>query len=345
MKTKILVTGGTGYIGSHTAVSLIESGYEVVLIDNLSNSSKETVVGIQEITGTKPKLEVVDLTYKKQCADVFAKHNDAKGLIHFAALKAVGESVKRPLQYYYNNLSSLMNTLECTVDNQINNFIFSSSATVYGKPDNVPISEDFEMKRPFSPYGNSKKIAEEIMEDFIVSNDSLSIISLRYFNPIGAHESGIIGELPTGTPNNLMPYITQVAAGVREKLLVFGNDYPTRDGTPIRDYIHVVDLAEAHLKALKRLLDRENEKTMEVFNLGSGKGYTVLEIIHAFEKVSGKQLNYEVTARREGDVPELISLPDLANIKLQWKAKRDLSEMVKSAWEWEKKIRTKVNGE
>ncbi len=343
MKTKILVTGGTGYIGSHTAVSLIESGYEVVLIDNLSNSSEETVVGIEEITGTKPKLEVVDLTYKKQCADVFAKHNDAKGLIHFAALKAVGESVKRPLEYYYNNLSSLMNTLECAVDNQINNFIFSSSATVYGKPDNVPISEDFEMKRPFSPYGNSKKIAEEIMEDFIVSNDSLSIISLRYFNPIGAHESGIIGELPTGTPNNLMPYITQVAAGVREKLLVFGNDYPTRDGTPIRDYIHVVDLAEAHLKALKRLLDRENEKTMEVFNLGSGKGYTVLEIIHAFEKVSGKQLNYEVTARREGDVPELISSSDLANIKLGWKVKRDLPEMVRSAWKWEKKIRMMTN--
>lgn len=339
MKTKIIVTGGTGYIGSHTAVELITSGYEVVLVDNLSNSSKETVSRIEKITDIRPTLEVVDLTQKEKCNDVFDKHHDAKGIIHFAALKAVGESVKKPLEYYYNNLTSLLNTLQCASVHSISNFIFSSSATVYGEPESIPITENCQTKRPFSPYGNSKKMAEEIMEDFIASNDLSSIISLRYFNPIGAHESRMLGELPSGVPNNLLPYITQTAAGLRKKLLVFGDDHPTSDGTPIRDYIHVVDLAEAHLKALERLLKNENEKSMEVFNLGSGKGYSVLEMIRAFEFVSEQRLPYEITERRKGDVPKLISSTQLAHEKLGWKAKRNLNEMVHSAWQWEKQIR------
>ncbi|MEM9649077.1 MAG: UDP-glucose 4-epimerase GalE [Bacteroidota bacterium] len=343
MNTKIIVTGGTGYIASHTAVELIESGYEVVLIDNLSNSSEDSVSRIETITGVRPKLEIADLAQREMCNDVFDKHKDAKGVIHFAALKAVGESVKKPLEYYHNNLSSLLNTLQCTLEHNIGNFIFSSSATVYGEPDSVPITEESDMKRPFSPYGNSKKMAEEIMQDLTAVNNGLSIISLRYFNPIGAHESGMLGELPSGVPNNLMPYITQTAIGIREKLLVFGNDYPTRDGTPIRDYIHVVDLAEAHVKALERLLEDRNEKQMEVFNLGSGTGYSVLEVITAFEFISEKKLNYEIVERREGDVPQLVSSAKHANKKLGWEVKRNLTMMIGSAWEWEKKIRKKID--
>ncbi len=339
MKTKIIITGGTGYIGSHTAVALLESGYEVVLIDNLCNSSINTVGNIYSITGLRPKMEIVDLCSKKECDEVFNKHGDAIGIIHFAALKAVGESVQKPLRYYQNNLTALMNTLDSAVKNKINNFIFSSSATVYGQPEKVPISEQEKTKRPFSPYGNSKKIGEEIMEDLTLVNKELSIISLRYFNPIGAHKSGFLGELPTGTPNNLMPYITQTAIGLRDKLFVFGNDYPTKDGTPIRDYVHVLDLADAHLKALERILNGQNESPMEVFNIGSGKGYSVLDVIYAFERVSGQKLPYEITTRREGDVPELISSADLANEKLGWRATRGLEEMVASAWEWEKKLR------
>lgn len=339
MKTKIIITGGTGYIGSHTAVALLESGYEVVLIDNLCNSSIKTVGNIYSITGLRPKMEIVDLCNKKECDEVFNKHGDAIGIIHFAALKAVGESVQSPLRYYQNNLTALMNTLDSAVQNKINNFIFSSSATVYGQPEKVPISEQEKTKRPFSPYGNSKKIGEEIMEDLTLANKEFSIISLRYFNPIGAHKSGFLGELPTGTPNNLMPYITQTAIGLRDKLFVFGNDYPTKDGTPIRDYVHVLDLADAHLKALERILKRQNKSPMEVFNIGSGKGYSVLDVIYAFERVSGQKLPYEITTRREGDVPELISSADLANEKLGWRATRGLEEMVASAWEWEKKIR------
>jgi UDP-glucose 4-epimerase len=343
MKTKIIITGGTGYIGSHTAVELISSGYEVILVDNLSNSSKGTVSRIEKITGISPTLELVDLTQRQDCDNVFKKHCDAKGIIHFAALKAVGESVKNPLEYYYNNLTSLLNTLESAILYGITNYIFSSSATVYGKPDITPITEECQMKRPFSPYGNSKKIAEEIMEDFINSSDLLSIISLRYFNPIGAHDSGLLGELPSGVPNNLLPYITQTAVGVREKLFVFGDDHPTFDGTPIRDYIHVVDLAEAHLKALERLLKNENEKKMEVFNIGSEIGYSVLEVINVFKSVSGQKLPYEITEKRKGDVPELVSSAKLANEKLGWKSKRNLNEMVASAWQWEKHIRLENN--
>lgn len=327
IKTKIIITGGTGYIGSHTAVALLESGYEVVLIDNLCNSSIETVGNIYTITGLRPKMEIVDLCNKKECDEVFNKHSDAIGIIHFAALKAVGESVQKPLRYYQNNLTALMNTLDSAVQNKINNFIFTSSDTVYGQPEKVPISEQEKTKRPFSLYGNSKKIGEEIMEDLTLANKELAIISIRYFNPIGAHKSEFLGELPTGTPNNLMPYITQTAIGLRDKLFVFGNDYPTKDGTPIRDYVHVLDLADAHLKALERILNRQNKSPMEVFNSGSGKGYSVLDVIYAFERVSGQKL------------PELISSADLANEKLGWKATRGLEEMVASAWEWEKKIR------
>lgn len=343
MKTKVLVTGGTGYIGSHTAVALIEAGYEVVLIDNLSNSSKDVVSRIETITKTKPELEVIDLTRMEQCTAVFKKHRDAKAIIHFAALKAVGESMKTPLEYYGNNLGSLVNTLICAGENGMDKFIFSSSATVYGEPDNVPITEDSQRKRPFSPYGNSKKVSEEIIEDLIATKGGVSIISLRYFNPIGAHESGELGELPSGVPNNLMPYITQTAVGIREKLWVYGDDYPTRDGTPIRDYIHVVDLAEAHLSAMERLLKGENESSMEVFNLGSGIGYSVMEVIHAFEATTGQKLNYGITHRRKGDVPQLVASSELAYKKLDWRPKRNLSEMVGSSWAWEKKVRNTQN--
>lgn len=343
MKTKIIITGGTGYIGSHTAVELIVSGYEVILVDNLSNSSKDTVSRIEKITGISPTLEEVDLTQRQECDNVFKKHCDARGIIHFAALKAVGESVKKPLEYYYNNITSLLNTLKASIHYGITNYIFSSSATVYGKPDSTPITEECQMKRPFSPYGNSKKIAEEIMEDFINSSDLLSIISLRYFNPIGAHDSGMLGELPSGVPNNLLPYITQTAVGVREKLFVFGDDHPTFDGTPIRDYIHVVDLAEAHIKALERLLKNENEKKMEVFNIGSGIGYSVLEVINVFKSISEKKLPYEITEKRIGDVPELVSSAKLANEKLGWKSKRNLTEMVASAWQWEINVSLESN--
>ncbi|UOY04955.1 UDP-glucose 4-epimerase GalE [Muricauda sp. SCSIO 64092] len=343
MKTKVLITGGTGYIGSHTAVTLIEAGYEVILIDNLSNSSENVVSRIGTITKVKPELEVIDLAKMEQCATVFKRHQDAKAIIHFAALKAVGESVKKPLEYYSNNIGSLTNTLICAKKNGIDKFIFSSSATVFGEPDSIPITEDALRKRPFSPYGNSKKVSEEIMEDLVASESAVSITSLRYFNPIGAHDSGELGELPSGVPNNLMPYITQTATGIREKLWVYGDDYPTRDGIPIRDYIHVVDLAEAHLSAMERLLKEENEEPMEVFNLGSGVGYSVMEVIHAFETTTGQKLNYEITHRRNGDVPQLVASSELAYKKLDWKPKRNLSEMVGSAWAWEKKIRNTKN--
>lgn len=262
-------------------------------------------------------------------------------MIHFAAYKAVSESVEKPLMYYQNNLSALINTLIAMETYNINNFIFSSSATVYGNPKTLPIKESNEIQRPFSPYGNTKKIAEEIIEDVVKANTNLSAISLRYFNPIGAHESGLIGELPNGIPNNLMPYITQTGMGVREKLMVFGNDYPTKDGTPIRDYIHVVDLAEAHVIALKRLLNRKQEGPFETFNLGTGIGYSVMDVITSFESVAGLKLNYEITNRRPGDVPELLADINTAKSKLDWNAKKDLNEMISSAWKWELENRKK----
>ena len=341
MKNKIIVTGGCGYIGSHTAIELIQNHYDVVILDDLSNSSEETVHRIHKITGVKPEFVKVDLKDPNQTKQVFKVHADAKAVIHFAAYKAVGESVQEPLMYYHNNFYSLINTLISQRENGIKNFIFSSSATVYGTPDTLPITERNQTKRPFSPYGNTKKVSEEILDDLIKSDPEFNAISLRYFNPIGAHESGLIGELPSGIPNNLMPYITQTAAGIREKLMVFGNDYPTKDGTPIRDYIHVVDLAKAHVIALERLLSNQQETPFELFNLGTGVGYSVMDIINTFETVTNTKLNYEITGRREGDVPALYASTDLARQKLKWKAEKDLNDMIRSAWEWEQNYRNR----
>ena len=339
MKHKIIITGGCGYIGSHTVIELIENDYEVVILDDLSNSSEETLNRIEQITNVKPTFINIDLKNESETKKVFNLHKDAKAVINFAAYKAVGESVQKPLMYYKNNLYSLLNTLSAQIENGINGFIFSSSATVYGTPETLPITEDNETQRPFSPYGNTKKVAEEILDDLIKSNDSFSAISLRYFNPIGAHESGLIGELPSGIPNNLMPYITQTAIGVREKLMVYGNDYPTKDGTPIRDYIHVVDLAKAHVLAVERIVKKEQDKPFEIFNLGTGKGYSVLDVINSFEEVTNSKLNYEIVERRPGDVPQLFAATDLAKEKLGWSAKKSLNEMIRSSWKWEQKLR------
>jgi len=342
MQEKIIVTGGCGYIGSHTVITLINHNYEVVILDDLSNSNVQILDRIEKITGVRPHFELVDLKSFEATQAVFKTHKDAKAVIHFAAHKAVAESIQNPLMYYQNNLFSLINTLKAQEEQGINHLIFSSSATVYGNPSTMPITEDAPTQRSFSPYGNTKKIAEEILEDFTNSQSEISVISLRYFNPIGAHESGQIGEFPTGIPNNLMPYITQTAAGVREKLMVFGNDYPTKDGTPIRDYIHVVDLAEAHLKAVQRLLDPTSNQPLEIFNLGTGKGYSVLEMIKAFEAVSGSPLNYEITERRPGDVPEMFASTALAKQVLNWEATRGLQEMIQSSWTWEQNLRNEI---
>ena len=342
MQEKIIVTGGCGYIGSHTVITLINLNYEVVIFDDLSNSNIQILDRIEKITGVRPHFEKVDLKSSEPTQAVFKIHKDAKAVIHFAAHKAVAESIHDPLMYYQNNLFSLINTLKAQQDNNIKHHIFSSSATVYGNPSQMPITEDAPTQRSFSPYGNTKKMAEEILEDFTNSQSDISVISLRYFNPIGAHESGQIGEFPTGIPNNLMPYITQTAAGVREKLMVFGNDYPTNDGTPIRDYIHVVDLAEAHLKALQRLIDQTSKQSLEVFNLGTGNGYSVLEMIKAFEAVSGSPLNYEITDRRPGDVPKMFASTDLAKQVLNWEASRGLEEMIQSSWTWEQNLRNEL---
>ena len=342
MKDKIIVTGGCGYIGSHTVITLIHHNYQVVIIDDLSNSSSQILDRIERISGVRPHFEQVDLKSFEATQAVFKTHKDAKAVIHFAAHKAVAESIQNPLMYYQNNLFSLLNVLKAQQDNSINHLIFSSSATVYGNPSKMPITEDAPTQRSSSPYGNTKKIAEEILEDFTNSQSEISVISLRYFNPIGAHESGQIGEFPSGIPNNLMPYITQTAAGIREKLLVFGNDYPTKDGTPIRDYIHVVDLAEAHLKALERLLDASSTSPLEIFNLGTGNGFSVLEMITAFEAVSGSPLNYEITDRRPGDVPEMFASTALAKNVLKWEASRNLQDMIQSSWTWEQNLRNEL---
>ena len=339
MKNKIIVTGGCGYIGSHTAIELIENDFEVVILDNLSNSAQENLDKIEKITGTKPIFINIDLKDELHTEKVFFEHKDAKAVIHFAAYKAVGESTQKPLMYYKNNLYALLNVLSAIANNNIKSFIFSSSATVYGNPAVLPITEESETKRPFSPYGNTKKIAEEIIDDLIKSNYNFAATSLRYFNPIGAHNSGLIGELPTGIPNNLMPYITQTAAGIREKLMVYGNDYPTKDGTPIRDYIHVVDLAKAHVLAVQRMINNQQDKPFETFNLGTGNGFSVLDVIHTFEKVTNSKLNYQITDRRPGDVPELYAATSLAEEKLGWKATHSLDEMIKSSWDWEQKFR------
>lgn len=343
MKHRIIVTGGCGYIGSHTVIELIENNYDVIIFDDLSNSTEKTISRIHKITGVTPTFVKLDLKNSEETVRAFEKYKDASGVIHFAAHKAVAESVEKPIMYYKNNIYSLLNTLEAQCLHSINNFIFSSSATVYGTPKTLPITEKNETQRPFSPYGNTKKIAEEILEDFTKSNNEFSAISLRYFNPIGAHESAEIGELPNGIPNNLMPYITQTAVGIRKKLMVYGNDYPTKDGTPIRDYIHVADLAKAHVIAIKRLINKEQQQSLEFFNLGTGIGYSVLDVINSFESVTNSKLNYEITGRRDGDVPQLFASTELAKEKLGWSAERDLNDMISSSWAWEQNLRNKHN--
>jgi len=338
---KILVTGGMGYIGSHTVVELQNAGFEVVIVDDLSNSSADIGDAIVQITGVKPVLEVFDLIDKEKTQDFFKRHNDIKGVIHFAAKKAVGESVQEPLIYYRNNLESLINVLEGMNENNIPNFVFSSSCTVYGQPDELPVSESAPIKKAESPYGNTKQISEDIIFDTIKATD-LKAIALRYFNPIGAHETALIGELPLGVPDNLLPYVTQTAIGIREKLKVFGKDYNTPDGTAIRDYIHVVDLAKAHVIAVQRMIDNEMKKDFEVFNLGTGNGFSVLEVIKSFEKVTGLKLNYQIVGRRAGDVEQVWADPNYSNSELGWKAEKGLDEMTGSAWKWEQAYRQKT---
>jgi len=337
---KILVTGGLGFIGSHTVVELQNEGFEVVVIDDLSNSSIEVLDGITAITGKKPEFEKIDLRDKHAVQNFFKKHEGVLGVIHFAASKAVGESVKNPLLYYENNLGSLVYILQELQKKDSANFIFSSSCTVYGQAETMPISEESPIQPALSPYGNTKQIGEEIIRD-VVNVSNIKAILLRYFNPVGAHPSANIGELPLGVPQNLIPFITQTAIGLREELSVFGDDYPTPDGTCVRDYIHVVDLAKAHVTALKRLAENKNSDKIEVFNLGTGKGKSVLEVIHAFEAASGKKLNYKIVPKREGDITEAYADTTKANDVLGWKAELSLEDALASAWKWEQKVRGK----
>lgn len=330
---KILVTGGLGFIGSHTVVELQNSGYQVIIIDNLYNSSIQVLENITSITGIKPKYYNIDLREKTTVQEFF-KNNQVDGVIHFAASKAVGESVENPLLYYENNISTLVYLLQEMKKYQLSSFIFSSSCTVYGQADKLPITESAPVKPAESPYGNTKQIGEEIIKESCKAN-GLEAIALRYFNPIGAHESIKIGELPLGIPQNLIPYITQTAAGIRKQLSVFGDDYPTEDGTAVRDYIHVVDLAKAHIAALERLLEKNNKSNFEVFNVGTGTGSSVLEVIKAFEKVSNTKLNYKIVDRREGDITSAYADTTLANKELGWKTEKTLEEALASAWEWQ----------
>jgi len=335
---KILVTGGLGYIGSHTVVELQNTGFEVIIIDNLSNSSLDVIEGITNITKSSPVFVKLDLRFQKDVEQFFDQHNDIVGIIHFAASKSVGESIENPLLYYENNLNTLIYLLQECKRHRINNLIFSSSCTVYGEPDSLPITEDAPVKKAISPYGNTKQISEEIISD-MCSVSELKSISLRYFNPIGAHSSAEIGELPIGVPQNLVPFITQTAVGLRDYLSVFGNDYPTPDGTCIRDYIHVVDLAKAHVVALQRLLINKMNIPLEIFNVGTGRGCSVLEIVNAFEKVTDQKLNYKIVDRRSGDVVAVYADIKKANEILGWKSERTMEEALSSAWKWEQKIR------
>ncbi|MDR2938053.1 MAG: UDP-glucose 4-epimerase GalE [Prevotellaceae bacterium] len=335
---KILVTGGTGYIGSHTVVELQNAGFEVIIIDNLSNSSAEVADGIARITGKRPIFEKLDCCDYEGLKNLFAKHAGISAVIHFAASKAVGESVQKPLLYYRNNLVSLVNLLELMPKFGVENFVFSSSCTVYGQPDELPVTEQAPRKPAESPYGNTKQICEDIVNDTVKSGSNIKGILLRYFNPIGAHPSAEIGELPLGVPQNLIPFVTQTAAGIRPKLSVFGSDYNTPDGSCVRDYINVVDLAKAHVIAVKRLVENKNKKPVEVFNLGTGRGLSVLEIVKTFEKVTGVKLNYEVVGSRAGDIEKVWANPDFANKELGWKAAETIEDTLASAWKWQQKI-------
>jgi UDP-glucose 4-epimerase len=340
--SKILLTGGAGYIGSHIAVELLKNNYEVVIIDNLSNSTPETIDRIEKISGKWPEFYKIDLCDLDELKKFFAKQDNINGVVHLAGFKAAGESVKKPLDYYRNNLLTLENLLICVLDKKIKNLIFSSSASVYGEPEILPIKETDPIKQPANPYGNTKKIGEEILKDIAAANKEFNCIALRYFNAAGAHDSGLIGELPKGAPENLIPFITQTGAGLRDELKVFGNDYKTPDGTCIRDYIHVVDLAKAHIKALERLALGKNKNNFEVFNIGTGKGASVMEAIKAFEKASGQKLKYKIVERRPGDPDTVFTATDLAKKELGWQAEKNFDEIVASAWIWEKNLR-KIN--
>ncbi len=336
---KILVTGGLGFIGSHTVVELQNKGFEVIIIDDCSNADEKVLDGIFSITGTMPEFEKIDLKEKAKVEEFFKRHNDVNGVIHFAASKAVGESVENPLKYYENNIGTLVYILKELSKKNNANFIFSSSCTVYGQADEMPITESAAVKTAESPYGNTKQMGEEIIFDTCKVNANLKAIALRYFNPMGAHPSAQIGELPIGVPQNLVPFITQTAAGLRDELSVFGDDYPTPDGTCIRDYIHVVDLAKAHVVALSRLIEDKHETNYEIFNVGTGTGSSVLEVIASFEKAAGKKLNYKIVDRRAGDIISAYADTTRANSVLGWKAESTLDQAMKSAWDWEKKIR------
>lgn len=344
MNRKILVTGGTGYIGSHTVVELQNAGFEIVIIDNLHNSELSVLDGIEGITGSKPAFENIDLRQKDKLQDFISRHKDIDAVIHFAAMKSVSESVARPLEYYHNNLLSLINLLEIMNKYAIGPIVFSSSCTVYGQPDSLPVNEQSPVKEAESPYGFTKQAGENILRDTIGSSKVIKGISLRYFNPIGAHPSSLIGELPRGVPDNLVPFITQTGIGLRDQLKVFGNDYSTPDGSCIRDYLHVVDLAAAHLKAVERLLGKKNLADYEVFNLGTGRGVSVFETIKSFERVSGGKLNYTIAKRRKGDIEQIWADPSYANKELGWKTERSLDDAIKSAWEWEQYYRKNKTG-
>lgn len=335
---KVLVTGGAGYIGSHTVVDLLDHGFEVVTADNLSRSTGQAIDGIKKITGQQVQNYQVDLTELEPTLQIFEEHPDIVGIIHFAAYKTVPESVDKPLMYFKNNLNSLVNVLECVERYNVPHFVFSSSCSVYGNADQLPVTEDSPLKEAESPYARTKQMGEEIIQDFVKVHPSSEAILLRYFNPVGAHESAEIGETPIGRPDNLVPYITQTGIGIREKLTVFGGDYDTHDGTCIRDYIHVMDIANAHTRALQFLINRKNASNCEVFNLGTGKGVTVLEAVNAYKKVSGVDLNYEIGPRRQGDVVAIYADRTKATTELGWEPCRGIEEMMLSAWNWELKL-------
>lgn len=336
---KILVTGGTGYIGSHTVVELQKKGYDVVIVDNLSNSNIEVLSGIEKITGIRPAFENIDCLDYVSLDKMFEKYSGIEAIIHFAASKAVGESVEKPLLYYRNNLGSLINLLELMPVHKVPNIVFSSSCTVYGQPDVLPVDENAPIKPALSPYGNTKQICEEIIRDTIYANPEMKAVVLRYFNPIGAHPSAEIGELPNGVPNNLLPFVTQTAIGIRSELKVFGDDYNTPDGSCIRDYINVVDLAKAHVLAVQRMLDAKNDKNIEIFNLGTGRGLSVLEIIRTFEAANHVKVPYRIVGRREGDIEQVWANPERANKVLGWKATESVEDTLRSAWAWELKLK------
>ena len=336
---RILVTGGTGYIGSHTVVELQQAGYKVVIIDNLSNSSRDVVDGIERITGVRPDFVEGDCTDMETLIKLFADYKDIKGIINFAASKAVGESVSKPILYYRNNLVTLLNLLELMDSNGVKGMVFSSSCTVYGEPDENPVTEKAPIKKATSPYGNTKQISEEIISDVINAGASFKSVILRYFNPVGAHPSAEIGELPNGVPQNLIPYLTQTAIGIRNELSVFGDDYDTPDGSCIRDYINVVDLAKAHVIAVERMLQDKSENKIEIFNLGTGQGVSVLELINVFEEATGVKVPHRIVGRRAGDIEKVWADPLYANEVLGWKATSTLADTMSSAWAWQKRLR------